>query len=79
VRRLPFCVAPARFGRLSVSLFLTARRGGLLPTGLVAEADRQDDPSGGEAPRARRPGAGVGGRTGAGTAGDELLRLRRLL
>lgn len=74
MRRLPFCVAPARFGRLSVSLFLTARRGGL-----VAEADRRDDPGGGEAPRARRPGAGVGGRTGAGTAGDELLRLRRLL
>jgi hypothetical protein len=44
VRRLPFCVAPARFARLSVSLFLTARRGGLLPTGLVAEADRRNDP-----------------------------------
>jgi hypothetical protein len=33
--------------------------GGLLPTGLVEEADRRNDPGGGEAPRARRPGAGV--------------------
>jgi hypothetical protein len=60
--------------------------GGLLPTGLVEEADRRNDPGGGEAPRARRPGAGVGGRTGAGSQGLEemncslaSLRLRRLL